>query len=129
MRIRARDKRTGGKRTGGKRTGGKRTGGKRTVTLPAAEFIGRFLRHVLPPGFKRIRHYGLLAANHKRAHLAAARAALKMPEPQPMAIEAAEAFFARVSGHDPCRCAYCEHGRWRTVAALAPTPRCRAGPS
>ena len=46
-----------------------------------------------------------------------------------MAIEAAEAFFARVSGHDPCRCAYCEHVRWRTVAALAPMPRCRAGPS
>ena len=66
VRIRARDK---------------RTGGKRTVTLPTAEFIRRFLHHVLPPGFKRIRHYGLLAANHKRAHLAAARAALKMPEP------------------------------------------------
>jgi len=33
-----------------------RTGGKRAVTLPAEEFIARLLRHVLPPGFKRIRH-------------------------------------------------------------------------
>ena len=106
-----------------------RTGGKRTVTLPAAEFISRFLRHVLPPGFKRIRHYGLLAANHKRSHLAAARAALKMPEPKPTAIEAAEAFFARVSGRDPCRCAHCARGYWHRVATLPPTPRCRDGPS
>lgn len=106
-----------------------RTGGKRTVTLPAAEFIGRFLRHVLPPGFKRIRHYGLLAANHKRARLAAARAALMMPAPQAAAIEAAEAFFARVSGHDACRCVHCGQGYWRAVATLAPIPRCRDGPS
>ena len=106
-----------------------RSGGKRTVTLPTAEFISRFLRHVLPPGFKRIRHYGLLAANHKRSHLAGARAALTIPEPQPMAIEAAEAFFARVSGHDPCRCAHCARGYWHRVATLPPTPRCRDGPS
>ena len=105
-----------------------RTGGRRTLTLPATEFIGRFLRHVLPAGFKRIRHYGLLAANHKRTRLAAAREAMKVPEPQPAAIEAAEAFFARVSGHDPCRCPHCAHGHWRTVAALTPAPRCRAGP-
>lgn len=105
------------------------TGGKRTVILPIDTFIGRFLQHVLPRGFKRIRHYGLLAANHKRARLAAARAALQMPEPQPLAIEAAEAFLARVSGHDPCRCTYCSHGRWHAIAAIAPAPRCRDGPS
>ena len=35
------------------------TGKKRTIHLPGTEFIGRFLHHVLPPGFKRIRHYGL----------------------------------------------------------------------
>ena len=93
------------------------------------QFISRFLRHVLPSGFKRIRNYGLLAANHKRSHLAAARSALTMPEPQPMAIEAAEAFFARISGHDPCRCAHCARGYWHRVATLPPTPRCRDGPS
>jgi hypothetical protein len=58
------------------------TGGKRTVSMPTDEFIGRFLRHVLPAGFKRLRHYGLLACGHKRARLAAARAALQTPAPQ-----------------------------------------------
>lgn len=101
----------------------------RTLALPADTFIARFLHHVLPRGFKRIRHYGLLAANHKRARLAAARAALQMPEPQPVVIEAAEAFLARVSGHDRCRCPHCASGRWRPIGAIAPTPRCRDGPS
>ena len=74
------------------------TGGKRTVSLPTDTFIGRFLRHVLPAGFKRLRHYGLLACGLKRARLAAARAALQTPAPQAAVIEAAEDFLARVSG-------------------------------
>ena len=101
----------------------------RTLALPVDTFIGRFLHHVLPRGFKRIRHYGLLAAHHKRARLAAARTALQTPEPQALAIEAAEAFLARVSGHDPCRCPHCASGRWRRIGVIAPTPRCRDGPS
>ena len=36
-------------------------GGKRVISLPGQEFIARRLQHVLPSGFKRIRHYGLLA--------------------------------------------------------------------
>ena len=106
-----------------------RSGGKRTVKLPIDTFIGRFLQHVLPRGFKRIRHYGLLAANHKRARLAAARAVLQMPEPQPVAIEAAQAFLVRVTGHDPCRCTQCSQGLWHAIAVIAPAPRCRDGPS
>ncbi len=106
----------------------KRPGHRRTVTLPVSEFIGRFMHHVLPAGFKRIRHYGLLASAHKRARLAAARAALAMPEPQAALIEAAHAFLARVTGHDPSRCPHCAHGHWRTVAVLPPAPRCRDGP-
>jgi hypothetical protein len=35
------------------------TGGKRTIALDGVKFIGRLLQHVLPPGFKRVRHYGL----------------------------------------------------------------------
>jgi hypothetical protein len=111
-------------------------GGKRVVALPAQEFIGRFLRHVLPPDFKRIRHFGLLAPGHKRERLAAARAALHAPAPQPAALEAAEAFLARVSGYDPAVCPHCAQGHWRTIATLpplkhapeAPPPRCRDGP-
>jgi hypothetical protein len=112
------------------------TGGKRTVSLPTDTFIGRFLRHVLPAGFKRLRHYGLLACGHKRARLAAARAALQTPAPQATVIEAAEHFLARVSGEDPRCCPHCGIGRWHTVEIVmarrydppALAPRCRDGP-
>ena len=45
----------------------------RTMTLEPGEFLRRFLLHVLPTGFHRIRHYGLLAAATRRANLAHAR--------------------------------------------------------
>lgn len=40
-------------------------GGKRTISIPGEQFIARLLQHVLPGGFKRIRHYGLLAPGAK----------------------------------------------------------------
>jgi hypothetical protein len=43
------------------------------MTLAADEFIRRFLIHVLPKGFHRIRHYGLLAGATRKAHLEHAR--------------------------------------------------------
>ena len=48
----------------------------KTMTLPVAEFIRRFLIHVLPTGFHRIRHYGFLANGQRRAAVAHARALL-----------------------------------------------------
>ena len=45
----------------------------KTMTLATDEFIRRFLLHVLPSGFHRIRHYGLLANAGRREHLARAR--------------------------------------------------------
>jgi len=45
----------------------------RTMTLPADEFIRRFLIHTLPPGFPRIRHFGFLANRHRSEKLALAR--------------------------------------------------------
>jgi len=55
----------------------------RTMTLPPDEFIRRFLLHVLPRGFHRIRHYGLLAGASRKANLARARDLLSVPEPDP----------------------------------------------
>ena len=51
----------------------------RTMTLAADEFIRRFLLHVLPKGFHRIRHYGLLASAGRKANVAQARALLAVP--------------------------------------------------
>jgi len=53
----------------------------RTMTLATDEFIRRFLLHVLPRGFHRIRHYGLLASGTRRDNLARARELLSAPPP------------------------------------------------
>jgi Putative transposase/Transposase zinc-binding domain len=51
----------------------------RTMTLAPSEFIRRFLLHVLPNGFHRIRHYGLLASATCKANIARARELIAMP--------------------------------------------------
>lgn len=51
------------------------------TTLATHEFIRRFLLHVLPKGFHRIRHYGLLASAGRRANLARIRELLAVPSP------------------------------------------------
>src|SRR5262247_2630696 len=51
----------------------------RTMTLSADEFIRRFLLHVLPKGFHRIRHYGLLASASSKANIARARQLMAAP--------------------------------------------------
>ncbi len=93
---------------------------RRTLRLPGSEFIGRFLQHVLPRGFKRIRHYGLLGPAHKRARLAAARTALQAPQPQPALIETLDAFWQRVAHLDRLACWRCETGRVKVVDVIAP---------
>jgi hypothetical protein len=54
---------------------------QRVMTLAIDEFIRRFLLHVLPKGFHRIRHYGLLASAGCRANIARARELLSAPAP------------------------------------------------
>lgn len=113
-------------------------GGKRTIELDAGQFIARLLQHVLPPGFKRIRHYGLLAPAAKAERLALARALLAMPAPNPVAREQAQDFMRRVAGREILRCPHCDAGHWRLVrelppdrtalAALWPRPACRGPP-
>ena len=51
------------------------------MTLAVDEFIRRFLIHVLPSGFHRIRHYGLLANGGRADNIARARQLLNVPEP------------------------------------------------
>jgi hypothetical protein len=53
----------------------------RTMTLSADEFIRRFLLHILPKGFHRIRHYGLLASAGCKANIARARELIAAPAP------------------------------------------------
>ena len=53
----------------------------KTMSLSSAEFMRRFLLHVLPGGFHRIRHYGLLANARRKSNLATARTLLHQPAP------------------------------------------------
>ena len=53
----------------------------RPMTLTTDEFIRRFLIHVLPKGFYRIRHYGLLASPVRRKNLALLREVLSVVQP------------------------------------------------
>ena len=50
----------------------------KTMTLSPDEFMRRFLLHILPSGFHRLRHYGLLANAGRREHLTQARALLQV---------------------------------------------------
>ena len=77
----------------------------KAMTLSPQEFMRRFLLHVLPGGFHRIRHYGLLANSRRRDNLALARELLQVTPPPPQAPAA--------DGLDSPRptfvCAHCGH--------------------
>ena len=59
----------------------------KTMTLAPEEFMCRFLLHVLPVGFHRLRHYGLLANAARPQYLAKARVLLDAPRPDAAALE------------------------------------------
>lgn len=73
----------------------------KVMRLATGEFIRRFLMHVLPDGFHRIRHYGLLASAARKANIAKIRALLGdgPPEPTPGAVETAP-----LTLREPCPC-------------------------
>src|SRR6202171_2636405 len=78
---------------------------QKLMTLATAEFIRRFLIHVLPHGFHRIRHYGLLASGTRADNIARARELLDVPAAQPEAGDdnCAEANEPKPLSH-PCPC-------------------------
>ena len=94
-------------------------GRKRTLRLPGGEFIARFLLHVLPSGFKRIRHYGLLSPARKKVGLTAARTALVVPPPEAAIIESVATFLCRVARLKSMCCPHCG-GQFRVTATLLP---------
>jgi hypothetical protein len=75
----------------------------KTMTLPTHEFIRRFLIHVLPKGFHRIRHYGLLANGNRAVNIAHARKLLAIPPKEPVTAKAAEPGEPSVRPR-PCPC-------------------------
>jgi Putative transposase/Transposase zinc-binding domain len=93
------------------------------MALEAEEFIRRFLLHIVPGGFVRIRHFGFLANRARRAKLARCRALLAPAlAPPAAAIESVAALMLRLTGIDIERCPLCRQGRLRVTEILAPTP-------
>jgi len=92
-----------------------RDGGRVKVTrLEAVEFLRRFLRHVLPLGFQRLRSYGLLANRHRVANLEKCRQLLGCAAPSLDASGGHEGWAEevdRLTGEDPRRCPVCGKGR------------------
>lgn len=105
-----------------------RTHGDSTETLPAPEFIRRFLMHVLPSGFVKIRHYGLLAPCNVNTRLAIARALLDRPgDDQPLAAQPKDPgpldwgdLLLALTGIDPRLCPKCGAKRLRFPFVCAP---------
>jgi predicted nucleic acid-binding Zn ribbon protein len=100
----------------------RRAGNRReSLKLPIQDFISRFLLHVVPRRFVRIRYYGLLANAFKANRLAQVRALLGAPAPpQPRADEDWTDTYERVVGHDPLVCPSCGHGRLYLVELIDP---------
>lgn len=94
-----------------------RTRGEETATLHPHEFLRRFLQHVLPPGFVKLRHYGLLAPGNVNTRLVTAREVLERRFPSLVAPVAAATpevevstwveLLRRLTGHDATRCPKC----------------------
>jgi hypothetical protein len=105
------------------RSGIEGPGRYKTMTLAAAEFIRRFLVHVLPKGFHRIRHAGFLANGNRAEAIAKARELLKAPAaaPPPQDTPPAEEPFKL---ERPCPCC---GGRMRVIEIFtrggSPSPK------
>src|SRR5712691_10190120 len=79
-----------------------------TMTLDADEFIRRFLLHVLPRGFMRLRHYGFLANRHKARALRRCRDLLGQPaDPPRRSPKSVVQWMQEVTGIDLTQCPHC----------------------
>lgn len=96
-------------------------GAKRVMTLPAVEFIRRFLRHVLPFQYKRVRHFGLYAGSKLRLQavrmLVGATVALAQSAPPKLDMTA---WLASLGLEDALRCPFCGMGTMRLDCDFAP---------
>lgn len=112
----------------------RRANATRVMTVGARDFVRRFLLHVLPRGFVRVRHFGLQANRRRRRLITHARQLLDQPAPPaapPPPRESWQDLFRRLTGQDPMRCPFCEEGTLRIaspIPASIPPPPCVRAP-
>jgi hypothetical protein len=95
----------------------------KVMTLPSEEFIRRFLLHVLPDGFQRIRYYGFLANRNRQEKLAQCRRLLRMQVPIPQSTESQPDTgyrdrYEELTGCSLRQCPQCRQGRMLIVQIL-----------
>ena len=98
---------------------------QKTMRLKAEEFIRRFLLHVLPEGFQRIRYYGFLANRYREQKLTRCRDLLGMPVAQPAAAEVSTDYLDRyeeLTGFSLWKCPVCHQGRMLMIEILPRSP-------
>ncbi len=96
---------------------------KKTLTLDAQEFIRRFLLHVLPDGFMRVRHFGLLANRTKKYTLPRCRKLLGVNPALPeIPKKSAHDLLLELTCSDLSRCPHCQKGTMIVVAELPALP-------
>jgi hypothetical protein len=109
-----------------------RAGGQvKTMTLSADEFIRRFLLHVLPDGFQRIRYYGFLGNRYRKQKLEQCRRLLGMPDRADPTDTAAKDYrdrYEELTGISLHQCPQCKPGRMVMVEIL-PRLLCRIASS
>jgi hypothetical protein len=99
---------------------------KKTTTVEAHQFIRRFLLHVLPDGFMRIRHFGFLANRSKKHRLPQCRKLLDLDPALPdRPVESAKDLLLKITGFDLSRCPYCHNG---TMTVVGDLPRISSSP-
>jgi hypothetical protein len=96
---------------------------QKTMTLSADEFIGRFLLHVLPSGFQRIRYYGFLGNRHRKEKLEQCRQILGTAAPSassfiPATPEDYRDRYKKLTGHSLRECPVCHRGQMIAVQVL-----------
>jgi len=89
--------------------------------LEGPKFCQRFLNHVLPPGFVRIRRYGFWSNRARKPMIEKARKALNAEAPAALVPESRSTACLRIFGKDPTRCTKCPEGRLVLVARWNPT--------
>jgi hypothetical protein len=92
------------------------------LRVDASEFLRRFLLHVVPRGFMRVRHYGLLANRYRAVRLARCRELLDAPAPpkKPAVARSPAERILQLTGVDILRCPVCGQGPMRRTERLAP---------
>ena len=90
------------------------------LTLQVDEFLRRFLLHIVPRGFMRIRHFGLLANRTRRETLTRCRHLLGQPSPDEAPSESVADLMHRRTGIDLGRCPVCGEGRMQVTAVVVP---------